>query len=155
MWDQWGHYLSAGRRNWKGQILAGRPLLPPLTEGHASAMCPSTPSGSVLFRVLASCIWGTPLFDNCVTFSQRQVSRPVTSGRRLSVKMCSCLCLMTVLMVLPKEHSFGVRQRLMWGDRGDTDRVRLAVFDKVALARWELSYYDGTLHEAPLRRCLP
>lgn len=40
------------------------------------------------------------LSDNRVTFSPRQVSRPLTSGRRLSVKMWPRLCCpLTALMV--------------------------------------------------------
>lgn len=117
MWDQRGHYSSVGRRNQKGQFPAGHPLLPPLPEGHASAMCPSTPSGGVHFWVLMSSIWGTPVsLTSRVTFSPRQVSCLVTSGRRLSVKMWSCLCLLTLLMVLSKEHCFGVKQDLIWDD---------------------------------------
>lgn len=145
MWDQWGHHSSAGRRNRKGQFPAGRPLLPPLPEGHASAMCPSSPSGGVRFWVLASSIWGTPVsLVSRVTFSPRQVSCSVTSGRRLSVKMWSCLCLLTLLMVLPKEHCYGVKQDLMRDDRGDTDGAGMAMFDEVALSRWEVPYQDRT-----------
>lgn len=131
MWNQRGHHSSEGRRNGKGQFPAGRPLLPPLPEGHASAMCPSSPSGGVHFWVLASSIWGTPVsLTSRVTFSPRQVSCSVTSGWRLSVKMWSCLCLLTQLMVLPKEHCFGGKQGVMWDDRGDTK----ASFNVVASA---------------------
>lgn len=141
MQNQRGHNSSADRRNRKGQFPAGHPLLPPLPEGHASAMCPSSLSGGVHFWVLASSIWGTPVsLTSRVTFSPRQVSCSVTSGWRLSVKMWSCLCRSAPLMVLPKEHRFGVKQDLMWDDRGDRDKAGLAVFYEVALARQEASY---------------
>lgn len=135
MWHQRGHHSSARRRNRKGQFLAGRPLLPPLLEGHASAMCPSTPSGGVHFWVLAFSIWGTPVsLTSRVTFSPRQVSRWLTSGQRLCVKMCCSSCLLTLLMVLPKEHRFGVKQVLMRNDSTNTDEAGQAVFYKVLLA---------------------
>lgn len=141
MWNQRGHHSSAGRRNRKGQFPAGRPLLPPLPEGHASATCPSSLSGGVRFWVLASSIWGTPVsLTSRVTFSPRQVSRSVTSGRWPSVKMWSCLCPFTLLMVLSKEHHFGVKQDLMGGDRGRADGPGMAVFNEVALTQWEASY---------------
>lgn len=136
MWDQRGHHSSAGRRNRKGQFPAGRPLLPPLPEGHVSAMCPSSPSGGIHFWVLASSIRGTPVsLTSRVTFSPRHMSCSVTSGWRLSVKMWSCLCLLTLLMVLPKEHCFGVKQEMMCADRGDTDRAWLCSM------RWP--WHDG------------
>lgn len=89
-------------------------------------MCPSSPSGGVHFGVLASSIRGTPVsLTSLVTFSPRQMSCSVTSGWRQSVKMWSCLCLLTLLMVLPKEHRFGVKREMMCDDRGDTDRAWL------------------------------
>lgn len=136
MWDQRGHRSSAAWRNRKGQFPAGRLLIPPLPEGHASAMCPSSPSGGVHFWVPASSIRGTPVsLTSRVTFSPRQMSRSVTSGWRLSVKTWSCFCLLSLIMVLPKEHCFGVNQQMMWDDRGVTDRTSLAVFDEEALAQ--------------------
>lgn len=49
--------------------------------------------------------------------------------------MRRCLCPLFPLMVLPKEHRFGVKRDLMSDDRGDTDGAGLAVrFDEVAPA---------------------
>lgn len=84
------------------------------------------------------------LFDNRVTFSRRQVSRPVTSERRPSVRTWPCLCLLTVLMVLSKEHRFGAKRDLMRDDRLDRDGAGLAEHDEVVQARRDVSYYNGT-----------
>lgn len=54
--------------------------------------------------------------------------------------MCSFLCPLTLLMVLPKEHHFGAKPDLMGDGRGDTDGAVVAVFDEVALTQWEASY---------------
>lgn len=84
------------------------------------------------------------LFDNHVTFSLRQVSRPVTSERRPSVRTCPCLCPLTVLMVLSKEHRFGAKRDLMRDDRLDRDGAGQAEHDEVVRARRDVSYYNKT-----------
>lgn len=141
MCDERRHRPSAAQTNGKGQFSAGHPFLPPPLEGHASAMCPSTRSGGVHFWVLMSTVWGTPVsLTKRVTFSPRQVSCPVTSEWRHSVKMWPCLRLYTPLMVLPKEHRFGVKHDLIGDDRGDIGGASQALSNEVTLVSLEASY---------------
>lgn len=92
MQNQRGHNSSADRRNRKGQFPAGHPLLPPLPEGHASAMCPSSLSGGVHFWVLASSIWGTPVsLTSRVTFSHVRCRARLRQGGGW-VSKCGPVC---------------------------------------------------------------
>lgn len=84
------------------------------------------------------------LFDNRVTFSWRQVSRAVTSERWPRVRTWPCLCLLTVLMVLSKEHRFGAKRDLMGDDRLDRDGAGLAERDEVVRAQRDVSCCNGT-----------